>query len=102
VIFENVWKINHESDENPESLRLSIDAEAKLNIGEFSRNGKSRDREAKKAADHDMNPESKLAPYGILNVSNGMLTIFFSTSFETGDFIADCIEMWQKQNRATN
>jgi len=98
-IFDNVWEANHESDENPESLRISIDAKAKVKIGEFSRNGKSRDRDAKKAGDHDMNPEMKLVPYGILNVSNGMLSIFFGASFETGDFIADCIEMWWKQNR---
>jgi len=31
-------------------------------------------------------------PYGILNVPGGLLTIFFGTSSETGDFIADCIE----------
>jgi hypothetical protein len=30
-----------------------------VNIGEFSRNGKSRDRETKKAVDHDMNPDLK-------------------------------------------
>ena len=76
-IFENVWEMNRQSDEDPESLRISVDAKAKVNISEFSRNGKSRDREAKKAADHDMNPESKLVPYGILNVFSGLLTIFF-------------------------
>jgi hypothetical protein len=46
----------------------------------------------KKAADHDMNPEFRLVPYGILNVVSGLLTIFFGTSFETGDLIADFIE----------
>ena len=97
-IFENVWKENRWSDENPESLRISIDAKAKVNIGGFSRNGKSRDREAKKAEDHDMNPEMKLVPYGILDVLSGMLSIFFGTSFETSDFIVDCLEMWWKTN----
>ncbi len=76
-IFENVWEVNRQSDENPESLRISADAKAKVNIGEFSRNGKSRERKPKKAADHDMNPEFKLVPYGILNVLSGLLTIFF-------------------------
>ena len=99
AIFENVWKVNSQSDKNPESLRISVDAKAKVKIGEFSRNGKSRDREAKKAADHDMNPESKLVPYGILNVLTGLLTVFFGTSFETSDFIVDCIEMWWDQNK---
>ncbi|QTA79376.1 Transposase DDE domain-containing protein [Desulfonema limicola] len=93
-IFENVWEANRQSDENPESLRISIDAKAKVNVGEFSRNGKSRDREPKKAGDHDMNPKSKLVPYGILNVLTGLLTIFIGTSYETSDFIVDCIEMW--------
>lgn len=98
-IFENVWELNQQSDENPESLRISVDAKAKVNVGEFSRNGKSRDREAKKAGDHDMNPECRLIPYGILNILSGLLTIFIGTSFETSDFIVDCIEMWWDQNK---
>jgi hypothetical protein len=98
-IFENVWKVNRESDENPESLRISVDAKAKVSIGEFSRNGKSRDREAKKANDHDMNPDIKLVPYGILDVLTGALSIFLGTSFETSDFIVDCLEMWRERNR---
>ena len=98
-IFENVWEANRQSDESPESLRLSFDAKAKLKIGESSRNGKSRDLEPKKAGDHDMNPEAKLVPYGILNVLSGLLTIFFGTSFETSDFIVDCLEMWWEQNK---
>ncbi len=101
-IFSNVWKANRESDENPESLRISIDAKAKLKIGDFSRNGKSRDKEAKKAGDHDMNPEFKLVPYGILNVISGLLTIFFGTSYETSDFIADCLEEWWRNNKNDN
>lgn len=101
-IFENVWKANKESDENPESLRISIDAKAKLKIGNFSRGGKSRDPEAKKADDHDMNPEEKLVPYGILNVLTGLLTFFFGSSLETSDFIADCIENWWIENLVAN
>ncbi len=100
-IFDNVHEVNRESDENPESKRLSIDAKAKLKIGPFSRNGKSRDREAKKAADHDMNPVAKLVPYGILDVLSGLLTIFFGTSYETSDFIVDCVEQWWEMNAAS-
>jgi len=79
-IFENVWRANAESDANPKSLRVSIDAKAKLNIGNFSRGGKSRDLEAKKAEDHDMNPIAKLVPYGILNVGTGYLTFFWNVT----------------------
>jgi len=78
------------------------DAKAKLNIGNFSRGGKSRDKEAKKAEDHDMNPYSKLIPYGILNVMTGLLTFFFGRSLESSDFIADCIESWWKDNLQDN
>ena len=98
-IFENTWEANRQSDNDPESLRISIDAKAKVNIGDFSRNGKSRDQKAKKAADHDMNPEDKLVPYGILDTVSGLLTFFFCTSVETSDFIVDCIEIWWDQNK---
>ncbi len=101
-IFENVWEANSQSDENPESLRISVGAKAKVNISEFSRDGKSRDREAKKASDHDMNPEGKLVPYGILNVLSGLLTIFLGTSYETSGFIVDCIEPWWDQNKESH
>lgn len=60
-IFENVWEENRKSDENPESLRISIDGKAKLKIGDFSRGGKSRKKEAEKASDHDMNVLAKLS-----------------------------------------
>jgi len=98
-IFVNVREANRQSDANTESLRISVDAKAKVNIGNFSRNGKSRDKESKQACDHDMNPEAKLVPYGILNVLSGLLTIFFGTSFETADFIADCLEAWWEANK---
>jgi transposase len=101
-IFENVWKVNEKSDKNPESLRISIDAKAKLKIGDFSRGGRSRDKEPKKADDHDMNPTAKLVPYGILNVLTGVLTFFFGSSLETSDFIVDCIETWWKNNLVEN
>lgn len=98
-IFENVWAVNRQSDTNPASLRLSLDAKAKLAIGEFSRHGKSRGRDAKKAADHDMHAALKLVPYGILHVITGHLTIVFGTSYETSDFIVDCLELWWEQHR---
>jgi len=75
-IFENVWTANAESDNNPLSLRISVDAKAKVKVGEFSRNGSSRDKKAKKGEDHDMNPVAKLVTYGILNVLTGLMTIF--------------------------
>jgi len=36
AIFENVDEANRQADEDPDTLRISIDAKAKVNIGEFS------------------------------------------------------------------
>lgn len=33
-IFENLWAVNLESDNNPDSLRISVDAKAKVKVGE--------------------------------------------------------------------
>jgi hypothetical protein len=91
--------VNRISDEDPFSLRISVDSKAKVNIGEFSRNGRSRDKESKKAADHDMNPLAKSVLFGILNVVSGASDFFFGTSAETSDFIADCLESWWETNK---
>jgi Rhodopirellula transposase DDE domain len=72
-----------------------------VKIGEFSRGGVARGREAVHAADHDMHPEAVLAPAGILEVDSGQLNILFGTSRDTSDFIADCLDLWWTQRRAT-
>lgn len=94
AIFENVQHENQASDEQEDSLRISIDTKAKLSVGEFSRGGKSRGQEATQAWDHDMRAKEKLVPFGILEVLSGQLTIIFGTSHETSDFIVDCLQQW--------
>jgi hypothetical protein len=102
AIFENVHAANLKSDQDPSSLRISIDSKAHLKLGELSRDGKSRDLEPKKALDHDMQHSGTLVPFGILAVSSGQLTISFGTSNETSDFIADAIEAWWADNKNTS
>lgn len=99
AIFDNVRRENQASDAREDSLRLSIDTKAKVNVGEFSRGGEARGQEATKALDHDMRPEQKLVPFGILEVLSGLLTIIFGTSRETSDFIADCLQQWWDSNK---
>lgn len=94
AIFDNVKQENQASDEREDSLRISIDTKAKLNVGEFSRRGEARGQKATKALDHDMRPEEKLVPFGILEVLSGLLTIIFGNSRETSDFIVDCLQQW--------
>ncbi len=98
-IFKNVEEANREADNDKETLRISIDSKAKVKIGEFSRNGKSRSEVTKKAADHDMNPDAQLVPFGILDVVSGLLTIYFGTSAETSDFIVDSLQLWWNDNK---
>jgi transposase len=78
-------------------LRISIDTKANVSIGEFSRKGKSRHPQA--ALDHDMQPDAVLVPFGILEVSAGLLTIIFGTSCETSDFLVDGLEWWWERNK---
>jgi len=99
AIFENVHEQNEQSDQRPDSLRISIDTKAKVNIGPFSRRGCSRGKSATQAADHDFEPEHKLVPFGILDVMAGLLTIIFGASRETSDFIVDCLQQWWDENK---
>ena len=98
-IFDNVDAANLESDQKDDSLRISIDTKAKLAVGEFSRGGVSRGTEATKGLDHDMNPEAKLVPFGILEVLEAALTIIFSSSRETSDFIVDGLQQWWNERK---
>ena len=45
AIFENVNESNRQADEDPETLRISIDAKAKVNIGEFSERMENQEKE---------------------------------------------------------
>ena len=54
AIFKNVHRENQASDEREDSLRISIDTKAKLDVGDFSRGGTSRGSQATQAWDHDM------------------------------------------------
>jgi len=99
AIFDNLDEINTASDRREDSLRISIDTKAKVDLCDSSRGGTSRCRKAVKADDHDMGLKDKLAPFGILNMMTGLLTVIFGISFETSDFIVDCLEQWWDDNK---
>jgi len=99
AIFDNLDEINTASDLREDSLRISIDTKAKVDLCDSSRGGTSRCRKAVKADDHDMGLKDKLAPFGILNMMTGLLTVIFGVSFETSDFIVDCLEQWWDDNK---
>lgn len=89
--------MKREAEGRPDILRISIDTKAKVAIGELSRQGKSRQPEA--AHDHDLHPMAVVVPFGMLDVSAGLLTIIFGTSAETSDCIADGLDWWWEANR---
>ena len=101
-IFTNLNKVNQESDSREDSLRISIDTKAKVDLCDSSRGGTSRCKKAVQADDHDMGIKPKLVPFGILEVMEGLFTIIFGTSFETSDFIVDCLEQWWESNKDRN
>lgn len=86
--------MNAEADANPESLRISVDTKATINLGEYSRNGYSRGQESVKALDHDMHSKEKLAPGGILETVTGRAFLFFTDSYKTSDFMGDGLMLW--------
>ena len=69
-----------------------MDAKAAVKIGCFSRGGKS--RLERKAWDHDFRPETILTPFGILLPQFADLSIYFTTSSITSDFIVDVLQQW--------
>ena len=75
-------------------LRLSIDAKATVNIGPFSRKGRS--RITVKAADHDFKPEAKMTPFAIYLPDSGELFLYMTSSKVTSDFVVDCLaSFWE-------
>src|SRR5665811_1823473 len=80
-------------------MRISIDTKATVNVGEYSRGGRSRGSEAVKALDHDMCPKEKLVPGGILEPVTGRLFLFFGTSYKTSDFIVDGLHLWWEERK---
>src|SRR5215218_10022440 len=59
--------------------------------------GKSRtdsEGETPAAWDHDPPAETKWAPFGVLMLASGALTLIFTCSRETSDFWADALKVW--------
>lgn len=97
AIFDQLKAVNPEADRADETLRISIDAKATVNIGPFSRRGKC--RTGTKAADHDFKPEATLTPFGIFLPQYDDLWLYMARSKVTSDFIVDRLEQWWQEVR---
>ena len=93
AIFERLKPLNKAADDDPGCLRVSIDAKATVNIGAFSRGGKS--RQSQQALDHDFAPDTKYTPYGLTIPQTNESWIWFCEGPATADFIVDRLEaLW--------
>ena len=97
AIFDQLKAVNPEADRARDTLRVSIDAKAAVNIGPFSRRGRS--RTGTKAADHDFKPEATLTPFGIFLPEHDDLWLYMARSKVTSDFIVDRLEQWWQEVR---
>jgi hypothetical protein len=78
-------------------LRVSIDAKATVNVGPFSRRGRS--RVPTKACDHDFAPIATVTPVGLLVPQTDNLFLYGVTSKVTSDCIVDCLIRWWETMR---
>lgn len=69
-----------------------MDCKATVNLGEYSRGGKTRGDN--QAADHDMGCREKHTPFGLVDEDSGQLHLVFGSSAKTSDFIVDGLEAW--------
>ena len=93
AIFEQLDEVHAHAENDETTLRISIDAKAPVNIGAFSRNGKS--RVEVRAADHDFTDDEKLTPFGVFLPDKDRLYLYLTKGRVTSDFIADCLsDFW--------
>jgi hypothetical protein len=97
AIFTKLKAVNKAADESTTVLRMSWDAKATVKLGEFSRGGKN--RLPRQAGDHDFQPDGILNPFGILLPRWDDLTLYFTTSPVTSDFIVDMLGRWWRGKR---
>ena len=92
AIFANLHEKDRKAREGGQTKRLSMDCKATVNIGDYSRGGKTRGDN--KAADHDMGCEEKHTPFGLVDEDGGQLDLAFGSSAKTSDFIVDSLYDW--------
>jgi len=90
AIFNQVHLVNQAADADPGTIRLSVDTKAVVAIGDLSRGGRS--RQGERAADHDMEREEKLTPFGLFRPDTNQTWLYFTSGSATADFMVDRLE----------
>src|SRR5215467_13690705 len=92
AIFAKLKETHQQAACAEDTLRLSLDAKTPVLIGPFSRGGKS--RKGTKGADHDFKPWGRLTPFGIFLPDHKDLSLYFTHSKVTSDFMMDRLSEW--------
>lgn len=95
AIFEQLKEVHQQAAASEDVLRVSMDAKATIPIGPFSRGGVS--RVGTQGADHDFKPQGRLTPFGIFLPAHDDLSLYFTSSKVTSDFIVDTLDEWWRQ-----
>lgn len=96
AIFSQLGEVHAAAATNPTVLRLSMDAKATVNVGPFSRRGRS--RALVRAADHDFQPLARVTPVGLFLPQSDELFLYGVTSKVTSDCLIDCLEQWWQEH----
>lgn len=97
AIFDNItW---HRKRKVSGTLKLSIDVKDKVKVGQLSRGGYQRTRQAVQALDKDQHWQETLVPLGILQIDSGKSSVVLGNSHETSDFIVDGLEKWYELHK---
>jgi transposase len=80
------------ADQAADVLRISMDAQAVVNVGPCARGGKSRSHG--EATDHDCQPEAPVTPVGIVLPTLDALVVYGLTSKVTRACLVDRIVQW--------
>jgi hypothetical protein len=91
AIFAQVHARNTAADTAEGVLRLSMDTKATIKVGPFARGGKN--RHGVVGLDHDFDPDTRLAPFGIFVPTSAETFLFFTESKVTADFMIDALEL---------
>jgi len=93
-MFENL-ALKDAQSQREGAQRISLDCQATVRLGEFSRGGKTRGDN--RARDDDMGIQEKYIPCGIVDEDTGELFISFGNSDKTSDLIVDTLPTWWAQ-----
>jgi Rhodopirellula transposase DDE domain len=97
AIFAHLSQVHQAAGGDAAVVRLSLDSKAAVALGPFARGGSS--RTGIRAVDHDFKPLGKLTPFGIFWLGAKELSLYFTATKVSSDFIVDRLAEWWQRHR---